>query len=88
MTNTALAEHTSSAAPAHLDRARAGKLLRECGYDLVELFDHVHATRDTQEWHLCLVTDLASMPPVRLLACLEEALTLRVEPSIVFSSHA
>jgi hypothetical protein len=88
MTNTALAEHMSSAVQAHLDRARAGKLLRECGYDLVERFDHVHATRDAQEWHLCLVGDLASMPPSRLLACLEEALRLGVEPSIVLSSHA
>jgi hypothetical protein len=88
MTNTALAEQMSSAAPAHLDSAMAGKLLREYGYDLVERFGHVHATRDAREWHLCLVADLVSMPPAHLLACLDEALTLRVEPSIVLSSHA
>jgi hypothetical protein len=52
---------------------------------LVERFGHVHATRDAQEWHVCLVSDLASMSPVRLLACLDEALTLRVEQSIALS---
>ena len=87
MTNTALGEHMSSAAATHLDRAMAGKLLRECGYDLVERFGHVHATRDAREWHVCLVADLASMPPARLLACLDEALTLRVEQSIALSPH-
>jgi len=70
---------------ARLDRATSRTLLGEYGYDLVERFGHIHATRGAQEWHLCLVADLASIPPAHLLACLDEALTLRVEQSIALS---
>ena len=73
--------------PTGLDLAIARNLLGECGYDLVERFGHVHAARDAQEWHLCLLADLASMPPARLLTCLDEALKLRVEQSIALSPH-
>jgi hypothetical protein len=68
-----------------LDLATARILLGEYGYDLVERFGHIHATRDAQEWHVCLIADLSSMPPSRLLACLDEALMLRVEQSLALS---
>ena len=63
----------------------AQHLLERQGYEMLDRFGHVHASRNAQEWHLCLLTDLASMPPARLLACLDEALTLRVEQSLVLS---
>jgi hypothetical protein len=86
-TNTALGEHADRAAPARLDLAAAASLLRARGYELVCRFDHVHAAAGTQEWHVCQIADLASMPPAHLMACLDEALALRVEPSIVRSPH-
>ena len=86
-TNTTPVECATRADPTRLDLATARNLLRECGYDLVERFGHVHATRDAQEWHLCLLADLASMPPARLLTCLDGALKLRVEQSIALSPH-
>src|SRR5712691_2193562 len=86
-TNTTPVECATRAEHAQLDLATARCLLREHGYDLVERFGHIHATRDAQEWHLCLVATLASMPPARLLTCLDEALTLRVEQSIALSPH-
>ena len=85
--NIAPSERTNRAETARLDLATARNLLGEHGYDLVERFGHVHTTRDAQEWHLCLLADLASMPPARLLTCLDEALTLRVEQSIALSPH-
>lgn len=86
-TNTTPVEYATRADPTRLDLATACNLLQECGYDLVERFGHVHATRDAQEWHLCLLADLASMPSACLLACLDEALKLRVEQSIALSPH-
>lgn len=68
-----------------LDLTTASRLFRAYGYDLVCRFGHVHATRDAHEWHLCLEADLASMPPRRWFACLEEALGLRVEPRLALS---
>jgi len=62
-------------------------LLKRQGYEMLSRFGHIHATRDAQEWHVCLVADLASMPPARLLACLNEALTLRVEQSLALFPH-
>ena len=79
------AEEVSGGARLPLDLATASRLFRARGYDIVCRFGHAHATRDGQEWHLCLEADLASMPPVRLLACLEEALALRVEPRLALS---
>ena len=84
-TNATLVERPTRAEHAQLDLATARCLLGEHGYDLVERCGHVHATRGTREWHVCLLADLASLPPARLLACLEEALTLRVEQSIALS---
>lgn len=80
-------EDADGAAPAHLDLAAAASLLRGRGYELVCRYGHVHAAGGTQEWHVCQVADLASMSPARLLACLDEALTLLVEPRIVLSLH-
>ena len=54
-------------------------LLKSQGYEMLSRFGHIHATRDAQEWHICLVADLASMSPARLLSCLDEALALRIE---------
>lgn len=70
-----------------LDLATARHLLQEHGYDLVERFGHVHATRDAREWHLCLIADLASMSPSRLLTCLDDALKLHIEQSVALSPH-
>lgn len=85
LTSTMPSERANRPEVVRLDLAAAHHLLREHGYDLVERYGHVHATRDEWEWHLCLVIDLASMPPARLLACLAEAHTLRVEQSIALS---
>jgi len=76
--------HTS-AQEQQLSFTDAQHLLARQGYEMLDRFGHVHASRNAQEWHLCLITDLASMPPTGLLACLDEALKLRVEPSIVLS---
>jgi len=57
-----------------LDISAARELLQEQGFGLTERFEHVHATRDNQEWHICLVRELASMHPSRFLACLAEAI--------------
>ncbi len=62
-------------------------LLKRQGYEILSRSGHIHATRDAQEWHLCLLADLASMPPARLLACLDEALKLRIEQSLPLSPH-
>ena len=62
-------------------------LLKRQGYEVLSPYGHVHVTRDAQEWHVCLVADLASMPPSRLLACLDEALKRRVEQSVALSPH-
>jgi hypothetical protein len=78
-------EEVSGEARLPLDLATASKLFRERGYDIVCRFGHVHTTRDGQEWHLCLEADLVSTPPGRLLACLEEALALCVEPRLALS---
>jgi hypothetical protein len=73
-TDTALGEHADRAAPAHLDLAAAGELLRKRGYEPVCRFGYVHVAADAQEWHVCLVGDLASMLPGQFLACLEESI--------------
>jgi hypothetical protein len=80
---TVLGEEVSGAACTHL--ATASKLLRERGYGMLCRFGHIHATREAQEWHVCILADLVSMPPSRLLACPDEALALRVEQSIALS---
>jgi hypothetical protein len=77
--NAALGEHANSAEPTHLDLATAHGLLQEHGYELVDRFGHVHASRNAREWHVCLIADLMSLPPSRFLACLEEAIEQSVE---------
>jgi hypothetical protein len=62
-------------------------LLERQGYEMLYRFGYIHATRDAQEWHVCLVADLTSMPSSRLLACLDEALMLHIEQSIALSPH-
>jgi hypothetical protein len=57
-----------------LDIAAARELLQQQGFGLTERFEHIHATRDHQEWHICLVAELASMYPSRFLTCLAEAI--------------
>jgi hypothetical protein len=66
-------------------RHDAQHLLERQGCEILCRFGHIHATRDVQEWHVCLVADLASMPPSHLLARLDKALKLRVEQSIALS---
>lgn len=61
-------------------------LLKRQGDEMLSRSGHIHAMRDAWEWHLCLVADLASMSPSRLLACLDEALKLRVEQSVALST--
>lgn len=73
VTNSTSSERTARAEFLQLDLATARSLLGEHGYDLVERFGHVHATRDAQEWHLCLVADFTSMSPARLLALLKRS---------------
>ena len=49
-------------------------LLRERGYGMSCRFGHVHATTDTQELHVCILADLATMSSSRFLAGLDEAM--------------
>ena len=76
---------TSAQEQQQLSVTDAQHLLERQGYEMLCRFGHVHASRDAQEWHVCLVTDLASMPPARYLACLDEAHKLHVEQSIALS---
>ena len=79
---------TSAQEQQQLSATDVEHLLERQGYEMLYRFGHIHASRDAQEWHVCLVTDLTSMPPSRLLACLDEALTLRVEQNIALSPLA
>ncbi len=80
---------TSAQEQQQLSVTDAQHLLERQGYEMLCRFGHVHASRDAQEWHVCLVANLASIPPARFLACLDEALKLRVEQSIApsFLTH-
>ena len=78
-----LVGEVSGAAYTHL--ATASKLLLERRYGMLCRFGHILATREAQEWHVCILANLVSMPPSRLLACPDEALALRVEQSIALS---
>jgi hypothetical protein len=57
-----------------LDVSAARDLLQARGFGLAERFEHVHAVKAGEEWHVCLVAELASMHPSRFLACLDEAI--------------
>lgn len=76
-------EEMSDAECAALDLGTASQLLRKREYGLRCRFGHVHAAQGRQEWHVCLLADLDSMFPSRLLTCLDEALALRVEQRMV-----
>lgn len=81
VTNTVPVEHAACAEPDLLDLATAGELLRERGYELVERFGHVHAAAGGWEWHVCLLADLASLSPSRLLGLLEESIKHSIQPA-------
>jgi len=49
-------------------------VLRERGYAMVSRFGHVHAAKDGDEWHLCLIADSAALSRAQLLALLDDAL--------------
>lgn len=49
-------------------------VLRERGYAMVSRFEHVHASKDGDEWHLCLMAESAALSPAQLLALLDDAL--------------
>ena len=49
-------------------------VLRERGYAMVSRFEHVHATKNGDEWHLCLMAESAALTPAQLLALLDDAL--------------
>ncbi len=57
-----------------LDVSAARDLLRQQGYGMCCRFGHVHATTDTQELHVCILADLATMSSSRFLAGLDEAM--------------
>ena len=76
-------EERSDAECAALDLETVSQLFRERGYGLRCRFGLVHAAQETQEWHICLLADLVSMSLSRLLACLDEALALRIEQRMV-----
>src|SRR6266568_4252892 len=76
---------TSAQEQQQLSVMDAQHLLERQGCEILCRFGHIHATRDVQEWHVCPVADLASMPPSHLLARLDKALKLRVEQSIALS---
>jgi hypothetical protein len=42
-------------------------------------FEHVHASREQREFHVCLLSDLASLSQQSFLCLLEQALKPRVE---------
>jgi hypothetical protein len=49
-------------------------VLQARGYTLVSRFEHIHATKDGDEWHLCLMADITALSPAQLLALLDDAL--------------
>ena len=60
-----------------LTEIAARSLLLEQGYELIERVHHIHASRDRQEWHICLVADLLFLTPQQFLQRFEEALNAR-----------
>ena len=49
-------------------------LLQARGYEIVHRYGHLHATKDGNEWHLCLMADSAALSPAQVLAHLDDAL--------------
>ncbi len=56
-----------------MTREMVRDVLRERGYEMVSRFEHVHATKDDGEWHICLIADIAALSPSQLLAYLDDA---------------
>lgn len=56
-----------------LTETQARVLLSERGYHLVKRVQHIHASHDEQEWHVCLVSELPSLTPEQFLYRFEEA---------------
>ncbi len=66
-----------SVANGSLTQASARSLLAGQGYELVERFQHIHASRDKQEWHICCIADLPLLNAEQFLQRLQEATSLR-----------
>ena len=64
-----------------LTQAGVRPLLAEQGYELVERFQHIHASRGKQEWHVCLVADLPLLNSEQFLQQLQEAVNFRIVSS-------
>ncbi len=64
---------------AGLDVSRVHDLFEAQGYQLLCRHGHIHALIGVQEYHVCLVAELAGMNPARLLARFEEAIRLRLQ---------
>jgi hypothetical protein len=79
---------TSAQEQQQLSVTDAQHLLERQSYEMLCRFGRVHASSDAQEWHVCLVTDLASIPPARFLARIDEVLKLHVERSTALSPLA
>lgn len=65
--------HQLADKPEQLDLVKAQSLLHEQGYSMACRFGHVHATREGEELHVCLLADLVAMSPTRFLERLNEA---------------
>ncbi|MGH2495918.1 MAG: hypothetical protein ACRDIV_14580 [Ktedonobacteraceae bacterium] len=76
---------TSTQGQQRLSLTDVKHLLKRQSYETLYRSGHIHAAKDAQEWHICLVAHLAAIPPSRLFACLNEALKLRVEQSVALS---
>jgi hypothetical protein len=78
---------TSTQEQQQLSLTEVQHLLKRQDYEMLSRSGYIHATRDAQEWHVCLVADLASMPPSRLLACRDRALKLRIEQRLALAPY-
>jgi hypothetical protein len=68
--------HDLATAKPGLSLESARVLLEQSGYEIKYRFGHVHATRQGQELHICLIADLATMEEQEsFLASLKDALT-------------
>ena len=65
----------------------ARDLLQEKGYGMSCRFEHVHATRCGEEWHVCLMADLVLMSPSHFLMRLDESLKRSLQGVAPFLSR-
>ncbi len=79
LSEATLAQHDGEQGNQHpLTEKQVRTLLAERGYHLVERVQHVHASHNGQEWHICQCADLAWLTPAQFLHRLEEALGFRI----------